>query len=258
VLSSQNLHQAADLAVGEFTKRQDEAIKAAKLVAQHEFSLAYARHMNRPKFPQINSAGEMLAYVIARANRMFIEKELESAVIIDGNCLHVYQQLASYFSGDYATFPSKLNPRKGILLFGGYGVGKSLVLRLFGNNPVQSYRLVSARSITESYRLNGDVCEYKHRLVNQCSTKFFGQTEIALCIDDLGAERTDSKTYGSGFSIGDLIQDRYDNPQLRGWTHAATNGTKEELRDAYGPRVLDRLKEMFNILEFPDQLSRRS
>lgn len=237
--------------------QQEEARQFAEMAAQRQFIAEYRRRMNAPRFPVIRTAGEMLTFAIQKAGELQRQGALDTPLILDAYCLNIYQQLASYFSGDYKTFPCNLNPRKGILLVGNYGVGKTLAMRLFANNPVRPYRLVSSRSISEAYRLNGDVCEYRQRFQNPSSTKFFGHAELGLCIGDFGAERVDSRNYGSGFSVGDVILDRYDNAQLRGWTHAETNGTPAELMDAYGPRVNDRLFEMFNVLKFPDDAPSR-
>jgi predicted ATPase len=247
--SNQNLQQAEVLQAGEWEARERERIASAK---------AYLDKLNQPQFPTITTAGEMLAHAINRGAALFRTGIIDKPFVLDSNNLDVYQQLASYFSGDFDTWSCALNPTKGVLIFGGYGCGKSVAMRVFLSNPVRSFRLVPSRAIVESFRLNGDVCEMKHRFANQSSGKFFGQTEIGLCIDDLGAERTDGKNFGNGFSIGDLIQDRYDNQQLRAWTHATTNATPAELREAYGPRVYDRLREIFNIVSFPEQVSRRS
>lgn len=258
MLQSNPIHQLAGaLAVGEFAERHQQAQQLAEVEARKKFVDEYLRRMNAPPFATLRTAGELLNHVLAKGLYLYESGQIDQPFVLDRNNLDVYQQLASYFSDDYATFACDLNPRKGILLFGGYGCGKSVAMRLFVSNPLRSYRLVSARTITEAYRLNGDVCDYKHRFGNLCSGKFFGQSEIGLCIDDLGAERSDSKSFGSGFSMGDLLQDRYDNPQLRGWTHVATNATPAELRKAYGPRVYDRLRQMFNVVEFPEQPSRR-
>lgn len=247
--SNPNLPQAADSEAGDQETRKLEQIARARTAINK---------LKIPLFPDITTAGELLAHVIDRGCELFRNGTLDQPFVLDGDNLDIYQQLSGYFSGDFDTWPCKLNPRKGLLIFGGYGCGKSIAMRLFASNPVRSYRLVSGRAIGEAFRLNGDVCEYKHRFGNQCSSKFFGQKEIGLCIDDLGAERADGRNYGSGYSLGDLLQDRYDNPQLRAWTHATTNATKDELYEAYGPRVYDRLREMFNVLEFPEQPSRRS
>lgn len=244
-----NLPQADALEAGNQDRRKLEQITRAK---------AAIDKLKIPLFPSITTAGELLAHVINGGCELFRNGIIDQPFVLDGDNLDIYQQLAAYFSGDFNTWPCKLKPKKGLLIFGGYGCGKSVAMRLFASNPVRSFRLVSGRAICEAFRLNGDVCEYKHRFGNQCSSKFFGQKEIGLCIDDFGAERADGRNYGNGFSLGDLIQDRYDNSQLRAWTHATTNATKDELREAYGPRVLDRLREMFNVLEFPEQPSRRS
>ncbi|RYC70093.1 ATP-binding protein [Spirosoma sordidisoli] len=251
----QNESSAGDQLIGDldaWVARQKAARQFAETAAKRRFVSEYMRRMNAPRFPAITTAGELLAYVVQQGNAMYERGDLENPFVLDGYRLHVYQQLAAYFSGDYTTFPCTLKPKRGILLVGGYGVGKTLAMRLFANNPVRSYRLVSSRSISEAFRLNGDVCEYKQKIANPCSTKFFGQLDLGLCIGDFGAERSDGKHYGSGFSVGDLLLDRYENNQLRGWTHAETNGSPADLMNAYGPRVNDRLFEMFNVVRFPE------
>lgn len=247
--SNPNLPPVADLEAGDPETRKLEQIARAQ---------AAIDKLKVPLFPTITTAGELLAHVINRGTELFRNGTINQPFVLDADNLDIYQQLASYFSGDFDTWPCKLNPKKGLLLFGGYGCGKSVAMRLFSSNPVRSFRLVSGRAIGEAFRLNGDVYEYTHRFSSHSSSKYFGQTEIGLCIDELGAERTDRTNYGNGFSMGDLLQDCYDNPQLRAWVHAITNATKDELREAYGPRVYDRLREMFNVVEFPDQPSRRS
>ena len=244
-----NLPQADDLETGSPDTRKLEQVARAR---------AALDKLKMPLFPTITTAGELLAHVINRGCELFRNGTIDRPFVLDATNLQTYQQLAAYFSGDYDTWPCRLSPRKGLLIFGGYGCGKSVAMRLFSSNPLCSFRLVSSRSIGEAFRLNGDVGEFQYRFTNQCSSKFFGQTEIGLCIDDLGAERANGRHYGNGFSLGDLLQDRYDNPQLRAWTHVTTNATKEELQEAYGPRVYDRLRGMFNVVEFPEQPSRRN
>lgn len=216
--------------------------------------------MEAPAFPQFENAGQFLNFVMGQGvNRLMLEEE--RAFVLDGQNLEVFQQVAGYFVRDRATFGCSLDFNKGLLMFGAYGVGKSFMMRLFASNPRQSYRVVSSRHIAEDFRLNGNICQYQSAFLNDCSGKFFGQREIGLCIDELGAENDRVANFGNRSNVvAELLQDRYENRQLRGtMTHAVTNQQPHELRDAYGPRVYDRLKQLFNIVEFPDDAtSRRS
>ncbi|WP_143092729.1 hypothetical protein [Arsenicibacter rosenii] len=255
---SQPLLSEDDLVLGDYLERQVVARKAAEEEAARVFIAEYTRRMNAPVFPQFSNAGEFFAYIIDQGTkRMRLEEDKEFT--LNQFSLYEYQQLASYFMQDRATFGCKLDFRKGLLVFGAYGVGKSWMMRLFANNPRQSYRVVSARFIAEDFRLNGTIYQYQHVFLNDSSGKFFGQREIGLCIDEAGAE-SERASYGNRSNvIAELIQDRYENRQLRGtMTHIVTNHTRDELKNAYGPRVYDRLRQMFNVIEFdPDAPSRR-
>ena len=243
------------LAVG--SEQQIEARMVANAHAQIEFTREYLRRMNAPKFPTFDTAPQFLAWVIERGTKV-LQLEEGREFTLDGENLEVYQNLASYFTGDYQIWPCSLDRRKGLLIFGRYGCGKSLMMRLFGQNPRQSFRIVSSRAIAEDYRLNNDMAPHKAAIPNYSSSKFFGHSVLGLCIDDMGAE-SERSNYGNVSNvIAEIIQDRYDIPALRGpMTHIVTNATPKQLRKAYGERVYDRLRGLFNIVEFPEDATSR-
>lgn len=243
-----------DSAVGE---REREARNVAVVAAQNEFTREYIRRMKTPQFPSFAGAGEYLSFVTGRGEKL-LQLEEEKLFTLDGDNLGTFQDLASYFTGDQLTWPCSLDFRKGLCVAGGYGCGKSIMMRLFGQNPRQSFRILSSRSLADDFRLNNDLSYLKAPFMNHCSAKFFGQSVLGLCIDDVGAESLVSSFGNLRNVVAEVIQDRSDNPQLRGpMTHIVTNATAVELREALGPRVYDRLRQMFNIVEFPQQPSRR-
>lgn len=76
-----------------------------------------------------------------------------------------------------------------------------------------------------------------------------------LAIDDLGREPASTKEYGNVISpIIDLIEYRYDR-QL--FTIVSTNLTRPQLRDKYGDRVADRLREMMEFIQFKHESYRK-
>jgi DNA replication protein DnaC len=67
-----------------------------------------------------------------------------------------------------------------------------------------------------------------------------------LFIDDLGREPKEVNNYGTKeLPIIDLISIRYDFGAL---TFATTNFDSEKLAEFYGVAIVDRFKEMFNML----------
>ncbi|MBO0950857.1 hypothetical protein [Fibrella forsythiae] len=198
-------------------------------------------------------SGLYLNHIIEQGVRILALEE-NRAFLIDGYRLPIYQQLAAYFTGDYSLFGQQLNPNKGLLIFGGFGVGKSLMMRLFRENAIQSYRVISSREIASQYRESGTFAKYKAPFWNNYSHCHFGQRTIGLCIDDAGAE-TIASHFGNALNvIAEILQDRYDKPELRGpMTHIITNATTVELKDAYGPRVYNRLQQLFNVVTFDEE-----
>ena len=180
-------------------------------------------------------------------------EEEDKPFFIDGHRLPIYQQLAAYFSNDYSYFRCGLDQQKGLLIFGGFGVGKSLMMRLFRVNTLQSFRIVGSRAIRDQYRTTGNYSDYTRAFQNKISAQYFGQANIGLCIDDAGAETVVSHYNNTANVIAEIIQDRYERPALRGpMTHIITNATTNELREAYGPRVYSRLRQLFNIIAFDE------
>jgi hypothetical protein len=96
----------------------------------------------------------------------------------------------------------------------------------------------------------------------------FGHQEVGYCFDDLGTENAVTKHFGNAKNVmTDIILNRYDRIKMltpegeqadfRG-THITTNLSVDEIEKLYGSRFLDRLREMMNVIEFPEKtLSRR-
>ncbi|WP_289053581.1 hypothetical protein [Carboxylicivirga marina] len=75
-----------------------------------------------------------------------------------------------------------------------------------------------------------------------------------LCLDDLGAE-SNIKHYGSECNaLSEVILSRYDlfiSDRLI--THVTTNLNAQDIEKLYGKRVRSRLREMMNVIVFPEQ-----
>ncbi len=66
--------------------------------------------------------------------------------------------------------------------------------------------------------------------------------------DELGSETLPTGRYGNFENVMQYIfQSRYDN-RYHQFTHATTNFTIDQIQEAYGERIYDRFKEMFNFV----------
>lgn len=124
--------------------------------------------------------------------------------------------------------------KRGLLLCGTIGNGKTTMLRaisyLFGANAMY----MEAQGIYDHFRQNR-------------SLPLFPNGGILL-IDDLGVEPPACNDFGEiRYPLAELLMSRY---RYNATTVIATNYTLEQIGQAYGDRVLDRMKEMFAQLTY--------
>lgn len=135
--------------------------------------------------------------------------------------------------------------RKGLFLRGDVGIGKTFGLQLLAARF--GWKFVTAREVEGFYRTQPNYTEW----VEYCrAADFFGRGK-ALVIDDLGTENEDFMQYGQRANpIAELLEKRYDlsfhRDRVR--TIVTSNLTDQQLKERYGFRVFDRLREMFAVV----------
>lgn len=148
-----------------------------------------------------------------------------------------------------------LNVGKGLLLQGGIGAGKTTLLRALRRFDVErnsarptrklgGFQLVTASAVCLTYCEEG-VPGLRRYL------------KATAAFDEFGREQQTSTYYGSTLHVmAYVIETRY-SLGLR--THIATNMmSDEEMGRAYGQYVLDRLRQLCNVVRLPMMDSRRS
>jgi DNA replication protein DnaC len=165
----------------------------------------------------------------------------------------IVKRLCCYFAGDTRFNTTDLNLDKGILLFGGVGVGKTTLMQMFAQNQAFSYRIVSCRQVGADFIKDGEdaLSRYSSNYDIPVNSNPYGHQVIGYCFDDLGTERSDIKHYGNSKNVmTDILLNRYDSKLDPRSTHITTNLSAEEIEATYGTRVIDRIRERFNLITF--------
>ena len=161
-------------------------------------------------------------------------------------------KLCSYFIKDKENCRKfDIDIKKGILLSGPVGCGKTSLMKLFPYLvPLQRpYEMIPSRNVVFSFNHLG----YK-TIEDYGNTKFF-------CFDDIGIEPP-GRFYGRDCNVmGEVLLSRHElflQSRNKIKTHATTNLNAEELEDHYGNRVRSRMRELFNLIAFDkDTLDKR-
>lgn len=172
-------------------------------------------------------------------------KEMFPEFVFDKYNREIFERLCLYFSD--------LSSKKGILLAGPIGCGKTTLMNVFSLNQKSSYKVVSCRNVGFEYSTKGIEAIEQHIANIESGTNIFGQKIIGKCFDDLGAENPNIKRFGNEINVmEEIFLSRYDkiNSSNYAVTHCTTNLTLAEIKELYGDRVLSRFKEMFNLIAF--------
>lgn len=182
---------------------------------------------------------------------------------IVANAGSVFTLLCLYFSVDprFVTLATEMGVerpdlRKGLLIGGAIGCGKTSLMRIFQRNQRQVYMILGAKEIAWNWRqADKEAGDYMDRMtrphmlpVNDVQN--FYHRLAGLCIDDVGTEDVQI-SYGNRASvIGDLVEGRYFNGCAGPLFHMTTNLTMPDLKTFYGERVGSRLRETMNIIQY--------
>ena len=141
-----------------------------------------------------------------------------------------------------------LDLKKGILLNGPIGCGKTTLMTLVGYffPPERQYQVKSAREISFEYEKEGYDTIAKYGKIHA------GKPNAAIwCFDDIGIEQP-QKYFGNECNVlAEILLSRYELFVSKGIpTHVTTNLSATELESKYGNRLRSRMREMFNLVAF--------
>lgn len=184
--------------------------------------------------------------------------KMQPAFKVDEFCKPVIKTMIQYCRGE-----SDLNHQKGLLLMGGVGSGKTLLMRgynrflcRFRNDSISFY---PGFSEVATYNLVSGFAQYGYEIFEKGIIGMFSNQSKSvsvdvtvqlikrnLFIDDIGSEDTTAFYGNSTNVVYILLMRRYDDLKYK--THGTTNLDAKALRAYYGDRVFSRMKEMFNTI----------
>lgn len=189
---------------------------------------------------------------------------LGKSFVIDRDNEVQVELICQYFAG---VSSPEINPSKGLALLGNVGIGKTYLMAFFFQNQVQSYKMANCRTIEGQWveeagakdkPAQGVISRYSGPIIGAVNSNPFGHLQLGVCFDDLGTETSPSKAYGEEKNVlAEILMNRYESGMPYNMTHVTTNLSAHDIGIKYGNRIRDRFREMFNVINFPNEAKSR-
>lgn len=190
--------------------------------------------------------------------REVVSRLIRNGEIVLGKPFHIPENergiifgiLAWFLEDERVAEKMDIDLRKGILLSGPIGCGKTTLFKLMQNFPTKrkNFRMISTRQVVSEFMQSG------YEVLEKFSRGNFNRdvrSPKVYCFDDLGTETT-SKYFGNDCNVmAEILLTRYDLFKEKGIiTHMTTNLSATEIETQYGNRLRSRMREMFNLFGY--------
>ena len=227
-------------------EEKDIAIDSAK---RHKYCAikteAYWKRVKAPKVYPKYSAVEL--------NRLTTQRILKDipGFVFDKFNMPQLNILSLYFSGEkrFESIDPTYSFKKGLMVFGPLGCGKTTFMEYFQNNQVRSYRMFSCHKISREFAVEGFKMINRYIEVIGSFENVFGHKMYGSCFDDLGTDEIRNNYSNKANIMSEIFLDRYSN-MSKNMTHTTANLTVDQIIEIYGERIWSRMREMFNIILF--------
>jgi DNA replication protein DnaC len=192
------------------------------------------------------------------ANKL-AQKEMKAAFTLDDENRDQVTAFVAYFTGDVETAERyEMDLRKGIMIFGNPGSGKSMLFRILkACLSHDDYRRFFYSKYFTAYNTEHPAKMFMkegdagiEKFVKPIINGFNGPMANACLFDDLGAEEVKNNFGNKKEVMAEVILQRYDHLLESGLvTHFTTNLSPDEIEGRYSTRIRSRLKQMCNVLD---------
>lgn len=205
------------------------------------------------KKPEIKPIEQLNFAWLAKAFEMQFQFNEGKELRVNESNSEVLRLITQYFAKnkEFENFKDKkvalnrMDLRKGLLIIGGVGCGKTSMMRTFQsigqrimqkrNDSFMYFQMISCNSLVREFEG-----------LEQREKEWFFERNLkgVKYFDDFGTEG-DASNFGKVNLMKNILEERY----LKGKKcHLSTNLMLEEIEEKYGFRVYDRIKEMFNVI----------
>lgn len=237
-------------------EEENAALLEAKTKKYWQLQELQERESRLKKFTELTrlwTIDEMTDAALQRANTL-AKMSGHPCYLLDEFTNPVFKLLCRYFTGDPEFEQNGRSLKKGILLVGNVGVGKTDLLRAFEFNRVQCFQTITCGEISAMVKENGADywTTYTGFIPGHGGTdKYFLQPNIGWLFDDLGTEDpvNDFGTKVDPLSL--IILERYKmkDKQPFNTLHITTNMNGDMIQNRYDARIRSRIREMFNVIQ---------
>jgi len=175
---------------------------------------------------------------------------------LNPNVLENYQNIYNYYLNKEEAAKSGINTKKGFIFCGGIGTGKTVAVKVMQQMALRINGLED--NVLSIIHINDVMKGYKEN-ESELSSLCGYDKKMDICFDELGFEAIQKHHYGNNISsvIASLIIDRHRlfiDTGIK--THFTTNffiknpNADIDILRLYGERVVDRMKEMCNLINW--------